>query len=95
MRRLVFLMTAMAVALGFASTLDGPWLLRVTMGIYLVVLVGWAIMRWPNIWAAFMQTRARGRALEEGLQQFSAEARAKRDAKLDEERKSSAEELSN
>jgi hypothetical protein len=49
LRRLLFLSTAIAIALTFASGIRGPQFFRIGLGLYLAGLITWLVMRWSVV----------------------------------------------
>lgn len=73
-RRLIILTSAVAVVMAVSVRLDAPQVAQWAFASYLAFFVGWAVMRGPNMYADFVETRARRRQLMQRRSELESEA---------------------
>ncbi|HUG67591.1 MAG TPA: hypothetical protein VMM76_07560 [Pirellulaceae bacterium] len=73
-RRLIILTSAVAVVMAVSVRLDAPQVAQWAFAAYLALFVGWAVMRGPNMYAKFIEARARRHQLMQRRSELESEA---------------------
>ena len=73
-RRVLVLMTAVAACCALVVRLNAPWIVQVSLAVYLILFAGWMVLRIPSLYSKFASLRARSREIADRRRKLKSEA---------------------
>ncbi|MEO8495930.1 MAG: hypothetical protein ABI614_12720 [Planctomycetota bacterium] len=72
--RLIVLTSAVAVVMAVSIRIDAPQFAQWVFAAYFAMLVGWAVMRGPSVYAKIIEARSRRREVQQRRNELESEA---------------------